>query len=136
MARTKAIMYGVLGIIIGGILFFGGISTLSNPGTVTCGGETMSQGDTCVQINGDSSTVSNDYNQQQQSNNTTGIFLFIFGPLILVGSLFLLRSGMQHNSARSSSPSDMRFQMNRPSQSGAYSSSSHSPQQPEGRYRE
>jgi len=146
--RSGNIVYGVLCLIIGGFMFFGSIGILSQPNTVSCGDQTMSQGDTCEQFSNGSYTGSRDYAQQQQSNQTTGIFALVFGLLFVVGGIFLLFSRPGHTSASSSSPSSMRSRTNSLSQSGSSPSSPHSvpqpgasppsssPRQPEGWHRE
>ena len=130
--RAKSVIYGILGIILGIFFFFGGVSTLSNPNTVTCGGETMSSGDTCVHYTNGSQTGVSDYSQEQQSNHTTGILLLLFGPLTLIGSIFLLRSGLRRRPVNYPSRNTIYSQGNRQPQPGAYPPPSTPPQQPGG----
>jgi hypothetical protein len=72
------IVYGVLPLIVGLILLFVGVGSLSSS-NVTCGSETMSQGDTCDQYTNGVQSGANNYAQQQQSNQGGGIFMIIFG---------------------------------------------------------
>src|SRR5690349_4415170 len=114
--RVKSIIYGILGIIIGIVLFFAAIGTLSNPGQVTCGGQTMSEGDVCDHYRNGVQTGTSDYKQEKQSNQNGAIFMLILGPLMVIGSAFMLFSG-----SRRRSPSyPMRAQVNRQPQPGAY----------------
>lgn len=99
----KNIVSGIFCIILGGVLFIASIGTLSQPNTVACGGQTMSQGDTCVEINNDSSSVSRDYDQQQQSNQGGAVFGIIGSLVFLALGIFMLRPHSEYPSVRSSS---------------------------------
>jgi hypothetical protein len=69
-----------------------GVSDYSNPGSVTCGGVTMSPGDSCDHYsNGSSATY--DYAQQQGSNQSRDVGFIVFGVLCIIGSFFALRNG-------------------------------------------
>jgi hypothetical protein len=128
--RVKSVIYGVLGIIIGIVLFFAAISTLSNPGQVTCGGQTMSQGDTCEHYRNGVQTGTSDYEQEKQNNQNGGIFMVILGPLMVIGSIFLLRSGLK----RQPTSYSVRTQAYRPPQPGAYPPPPSYPSQQPGAY--
>ncbi|HEU5379297.1 MAG TPA: hypothetical protein VFV38_28070 [Ktedonobacteraceae bacterium] len=102
---AKTILTGIFCIILGGLFIIVGIGTLSQPNTVTCGDQTMSQGDTCEQFSGGSYDGSRDYDQQQQSNQGTAVAEILGGLLFLAGGIFvlLLRSSTPRPDA--SSPS-------------------------------
>jgi hypothetical protein len=93
MRRAKNIFYGILGVIIGIFLFCLGCYTLSNPGQVTCGGEAMSQGDTCNHYQNGQMTGSSDYTQQQQNNTNEGWVMIGVGALMFIGGMIVLPGG-------------------------------------------
>lgn len=136
----------ILFIVVEGVLITGGIRTLLQPNTVTCGDQTMSQEDACVDYSNGSVTS---YAQAKQSGHIIGILELVASPLVLVGGIFAWRFFYpKYKSTKSSSPKSRRSQTNRPSQSGVSpslsrpeprpgaSSSSSPPRQPEGGRRE
>ncbi len=79
----------IFAILFGGFIFFGGVSTLTSS-NVTCGGQTMSQGDNCVQYANGVQTGTLDYTSQQNSNQGGAVFMLIFGPLVALLGVVLL----------------------------------------------
>lgn len=112
---AKNIVSGVFCIILGGALLVAGIGTLSQPNAVTCDGQTMSQGDTCVEMSNDSSDVSRDYALLLLSNQGGVAFEIIGGLVFLVVGIFLLPRSEYPSVGSSSLASDQRFQASRSS---------------------
>jgi hypothetical protein len=120
MRSVKNVIYGILAIIIGIVLFGAGINMMLHPGEVTCGGQTMSQGDICRQTRNGVQTGTRDYTQQKQNNQTTSIVMIVFGPLMAIGGFFMLRSGRRRRVQVSPVQNAAFNQANTPYQPGAY----------------
>lgn len=86
---TKSLIYAILGIVLGAVLIIVGKATWSNP--ADCGGQTMQQGDTC-EVTDHGETSDRSLSDQESSNHREAIFMFVIGPLMVVGSGFWLAS--------------------------------------------
>ncbi|GAA4235829.1 hypothetical protein GCM10022254_43980 [Actinomadura meridiana] len=84
----RAKFYGVLGILVGIILFFAGVVT-SGDDEVKCGSQTMSPGDIC-KTTSDGSSVERSYDEQKSQNGRESIIMMIVGPVVGLGGLVLL----------------------------------------------
>lgn len=95
---TKNLIYSILGIGLGVLILFGGISKWADP--ADCGGEEMYQGDTCEVTQQDGSTSDNGIEQQEHANHVEAILMFVGGPLITIGSGFWLRGEIRSRQRR------------------------------------
>lgn len=96
---AKALLVGFF-YMIGVVLLFTGMGTFSQPNAVTCGDQTMSQGDICMESG--NINVVNDYNQQQQSNQSGGGGQIIVGLCFLSFGILILFADPKRSSVESS----------------------------------
>jgi hypothetical protein len=88
----KSILRLVIGAVIGvGLLLFG-ITGLGSD-EVKCGSQTMSPGDICSEIGGDS-TTDRTYDEQKSDNDRTGWIMVGVGAVFLVGSVAVAGVGV------------------------------------------
>ncbi len=76
---VKKIVYAVLGLVFGGGLIVLGVVTQNGP--VTCGGQVMERGDSCVSVGRDSGT--RDYDAQKAKNQREGWIEVGLGVLLI-----------------------------------------------------
>jgi hypothetical protein len=81
----KTILGILLLLVIGGAMVFGGLDQTGSD-TVTCGGEVMAPGDICRETSGGSST-DRGYDEQLQSQRSSGWVLVSIGGVVLAGGL-------------------------------------------------
>ncbi|MEU0542529.1 hypothetical protein ABZ319_21905 [Nocardia sp. NPDC005978] len=101
--RVKNVLSYVLSIVIGCALLFGGVSTLSDDGTVKCGSRVMSPGDTCDTTR-KGRTTTRTYDEQKDSNGSTPWILFGIGTLMIVGGGFMLVREIRRGSGNTPNP--------------------------------
>ena len=87
----SAVIWGLLGVILGGGMLMAGLNGVVGDGPPTCGGQTMERGDECV----GTKSGRRDYDEVKRSDRTSGYFLTGFGLLIGLGGVVVLASGIR-----------------------------------------
>ncbi|GID93946.1 Trp biosynthesis-associated membrane protein [Amorphoplanes digitatis] len=92
-------------LIVGLVLLPLGLYNATSTGTVTCGSQVMSQGDTC-ETSRRGSTTARSYDEQKKSDTTGGYILAgVGGVLVLVGATQLvLRARRRSEEATEAAP--------------------------------
>jgi hypothetical protein len=90
----KSIVGLLVTLAIGGGLMFYGINQITS-GTVSCGGQTMSPGDTC-QVTSNGSTSERTYEQQKGAGKQGDYIGIGVGVLVIAGAVFFTVAGARN----------------------------------------
>jgi hypothetical protein len=93
----KSILGLLVALAIGGGVMFYGINDITS-GTVSCGGQTMTRGDTCVATK-NGSTTKRTYDEQKGQGRQGSYIGIGFGALIVLGAVFFTVAGARSRRA-------------------------------------
>ena len=99
---AKSIVGLLIALAIGGGLMFYGINQITS-GTVSCGGQAMTRGDTCVATK-NGSTTRRTYDEQKGQGKQGNYIGIGFGGLIVLGAVFFTVAGARARRAATAPP--------------------------------